>query len=43
MLQVKQQNKTPNKKEISNLPNKEFKETVIRMFTKLGEKNGRIQ
>lgn len=35
MFQVKQQNKTPNKKEISNLPNKEFKEMAKKILTKL--------
>ena len=42
MFQKKQQNKppekTPNETEISNLSDKEFKETVIRMLTKLGRR-----
>lgn len=41
MFQVKEQNKTPeeNPKEmvISNLPDIEFKEMIIKMLTKLGK------
>ena len=42
MFQVKEQNKTPeeNPKEmvISNLPDIEFKEMIIKMLTKLGKR-----
>ena len=42
MFQVKEQDKTAeknlNEMEISNLPDKEFKEMVIKMLTKLGRR-----
>ena len=42
MFQVKEQNKTPeeNPKEmvVSNLPDIEFKEMIIKMLTKLGKR-----
>ena len=43
MLQLKEQSllppqKTPNESEISNVPDKEFKEMVIRMLTNLSER-----
>lgn len=38
MFQMKEQKNNPNETELNDLPDKEFKVTVIRMFTKLGRR-----